>query len=468
MLHGSAELTSRDPSATITFLHITRRFQGPFLPPSNAVYASLDELTESLPLHHHPARKGVTTFSFRLPLPSSSPSSISLGKEVARLQYRVVASVDVYWKGERNLVTDTRNLDVIEAYDEFTVESGRHLAIGENGKLWAQGVVINRVLVQGQPACVELFVKNYTAVKVSAFVRRVSLDSLHGLQSTSLSLSLTRNLQLSSSSTTESRQLPRDLEISDVLLTVPFKGPEYVVHPDTEGVANLVFDVPEDAKSVHGGIRDGGDECDHTSRYHDSLFSVNCFIRIKIGMSSGARDLEVCLPVSLVHASAFDQCPTQHPAVLVSPQQWMSLPPDPFTVSSPPPMQWTDYSERSMQNPWTQHQARLSSVSPQQQLHAIDFTRRVMTPFLASPTAFTGGHAILTPSIPMFQPPSRAPSAHPYTSHTLPQLPVRIGDTRLEAPFSLASVTEDTANVYREEGKGVREKKMRVRSKWER
>ena len=33
------------------------------------------------------------------------------------------------------------------------------------------------------------------------------------------------------------------LQLSDILTSIPFRGPEYIIPPGVEGIANLVFDV---------------------------------------------------------------------------------------------------------------------------------------------------------------------------------------------------------------------------------
>ena len=167
MLKGcTTELTSRDHSATSTFLHSTCLFQGPGLPPSNAVYPHPVPGNEPLPLDYYPARKGTTTFFFRFSLPDSSPSSIDFGKGLAKLKYEVRASVGICWRNERQLVMERKEVDVVESPGEPNGDS-EQVVVGENGKLWVQGRVMNPYVVAGESCCVELFVKNHSAKKVS-------------------------------------------------------------------------------------------------------------------------------------------------------------------------------------------------------------------------------------------------------------------------------------------------------------
>lgn len=125
-----------------------------------------------LPPHYHQARRGHSTFLFRLPLPSTSPSSISFGSGLASVKYEVRASVGVCWKGERQLVTDKKDAEVVEAYDEERVgrDEPEVTVVGENGKIWCQARVVGGILVAGESACIELQVKNHSAKKVSFYL----------------------------------------------------------------------------------------------------------------------------------------------------------------------------------------------------------------------------------------------------------------------------------------------------------
>ncbi|KII84382.1 hypothetical protein PLICRDRAFT_69836, partial [Plicaturopsis crispa FD-325 SS-3] len=224
----SVKLTSRDHSATSTFLHSRRFFQGPGLPPSNAVLPFPNPGDPPLPSNYYQARRGLTTFLFRFPTPSSSPSAINFGSGLARVRYEVRASVGVAWKGDKRLVTDKREVDVVESFEEdFGRLDPEGVVVGENGKVWMQAKVVGGIIVAGESACVELQVKNHSSKK-----------------STGLGITLTRSLHLPNVPATEKQPL----QISDSLTTVAFRGQEYIVPPGTEGVANLVFDIPKNAR----------------------------------------------------------------------------------------------------------------------------------------------------------------------------------------------------------------------------
>lgn len=97
-------------------------------------------------------------------------------------------------------------------------------------------------------------------------------------QNNGLTIYLNRMLHLSGSS----QKSP--IQISDTLITVPFRGTEYIIPPGAEGVASLVFDVPRDARGARGGLLDshqvGRDP-------KESLFKVQCTVSVKMSMGFG-------------------------------------------------------------------------------------------------------------------------------------------------------------------------------------
>ena len=72
------------------------------------------------------------------------------------------------------------------------------------------------------------------------------------------------------------------LQINDTVTSVNFRGPEYIIGPGVEGVANLVIDVPKHARGVRGGRRIGGGD-----KVSECLFEVRCTIGIKLSMGFG-------------------------------------------------------------------------------------------------------------------------------------------------------------------------------------
>jgi len=139
------------------------------------------------------------------------------------------------------------------------------ITVGENGKLWIQGKIVGGgIITAGESACIELQVKNHSTKK-----------------NTGLSLSLMRQLVLPNISSTEKQPV----HVIDTLTSVPFQGPEYIIQPGVEGVANLVFDIPNDARGVKGGPY--LDEGDIRPRITPRTFEVQCTVTIKMTMAVG-------------------------------------------------------------------------------------------------------------------------------------------------------------------------------------
>jgi hypothetical protein len=162
----SIELSSRDHSATSIFLSSKRLFQGPGLPPSNAVLAHPVPGAPPLPLHHFQARKGSTTFFFNFPIPLSSPNTINFGNGLAKVRYEVRVTVGAFWKGEKTYVRDSKEVDIAECLVESRLQREPTTIVAETGKMWIQGQILGGSAVAGRSACVELKVKNHSIKKV--------------------------------------------------------------------------------------------------------------------------------------------------------------------------------------------------------------------------------------------------------------------------------------------------------------
>lgn len=96
---------------------------------------------------------------------------MEFGSGVARIKYELKANVAVAYKGERRVVTDTRHIDVVECPmpERDTTDDPRATAIGDGGKVWAQGKIVGGLLVAGRSACCELHIKNHSIKKVCAW-----------------------------------------------------------------------------------------------------------------------------------------------------------------------------------------------------------------------------------------------------------------------------------------------------------
>lgn len=316
-LFAVQEITSRDHSGTSTFIHSRRLFQGPGLPPSNAIQSDIDSPPgeSPLPAHHYPARRGLTTFFFRFPLPPSSPASISFGP--AQIRYEIRASVGVAWRGEKRLVTDHQNVNVVEYFD-IRVPSKRPqgFAVAEGGNIWAQAFVTNDPIIAGEVACVDLHLKNH------------SLNWTSGI-----TLTLSRELRLSSPSVDKDA-----FKITDTVTEVEFNGHEYMVPPGIEGIANLVINIPRSSRGSRGGARVG-----ENGNITDGLFEVLCSLRLRVGMPIGSESVIIIIPLVVYHPLAVPRAHASPYAIpATSSQPYASPPTHAYPLSPPPAASYVD------------------------------------------------------------------------------------------------------------------------------
>ena len=70
------------------------------------------------------------------------------------------------------MVTDKKPIDVVERFEvDFNRVDPEGVIVGESGKIWMQGKVLGGFMVAGEPACIELQVKNHSSKKVSGLLR---------------------------------------------------------------------------------------------------------------------------------------------------------------------------------------------------------------------------------------------------------------------------------------------------------
>ncbi|KAJ1307612.1 hypothetical protein OPQ81_001707 [Rhizoctonia solani] len=383
------ELNSRDHAATSTFIHTRRVFQGPGLPPSNAVLP--EDEKGRFPPHHFPARRGITTFFFRFPLPLTSPASVDFGSGLAKIRYEIRASASAAWKGEIRLVTDSQEVQVVESAMQEVESAGT--VVGESGKIWMQGKVLGGAVIAGQTCCIELHVKNHSSRKTSG-----------------VNVTLQRMLHLDNPPPQHA-----NLILSDTLVTAAFHSAEYCCPPGLEGVAKLVINVPRTARTVKGGSRESGEA--GADKAIPALFDIRGSVNVRLCMGTGAKDLVLSLPVVI-----------SHPAALAAEAQSLGLPnQDPVqmrTISPFPPSQSpvlsqpTGYSSYPLAASPTLPYTQLYFPPPSPQLP------HILSQFPAPPTSPVHAYH----NQPPFQPPQvysppRSP-VHPGTPH-LPQSPRR-------------------------------------------
>ena len=216
-------------------------------------------------------------------------------------------------------------------------------------------------------------------------------------------MTLTRQLVLPSVPSVEKQPL----QISDTLTHVAFCGPEYIIHPGVEGVANLVFDIPKTARGVKGGVY--LDEGYRSPRETQSIFEVQCIVSVKMSMGIGryvsrpdvfnsepltmstfSKDLVLDIPVTVVDPLAI-------PNVLMAlPQEQVSNATPPEHFPCPAPISYPDPT------PYTMYPSPANSPPPV-----------ALSPSLPMFTAYTDQNHV-------WLPPPLSPSPYQYISPIIP------------------------------------------------
>ncbi|KAG8909340.1 hypothetical protein FRC01_007000 [Tulasnella sp. 417] len=316
-----------------------------------------------MPRPYHPARKGQTSFFYQFPLPEHAPSSVDFGHGLAKVRYEVTANVEVFWKGEKRVVTIQRPVKIMECLPLLR-NPVPNVILGEGGKIHVQGRMVNLFTILGHSACLELFVQNHSNKKT------------HGV-----TLRIMRRLHLRHGP-------PQDhpFQLTDSLGTIPFNGPEYSIGPGGEGVANLVFDIPTPAYGAGVGLRS---EDRPKQGVPSLLFTVECELEVSIGMPMGSQAIVFSLPLITAHPETVPQLPPP-------------LPPQPQPMAQPAPPQVPQH------NPYYAHDPYPPLEPPR-------------LPFAQHPVSSTPPSPQFTPNLPPspYTPNSPYPASPPPANNTL-------------------------------------------------
>ena len=112
-------------------------------------------------------------------------------------------------------------------------------------------------------------------------------------KTTGIHITLSRHLHLPSlahGSGNHNKKAPSPLQISDTLASIAFRGPDYTSNPGTEGIAQLIFDVPRTARTVSAHPRHGGDvdeDGGESNNRKPSLFEVRGVVTVSISTRLG-------------------------------------------------------------------------------------------------------------------------------------------------------------------------------------
>ncbi|KAG0243299.1 hypothetical protein BGW41_002484 [Actinomortierella wolfii] len=255
-------------------------YEGPGIPPSNAVYGSGDENGFFM------ARKGKTTFPFAFQLPLDCPSSLIFGA-TASLRYVVTGLVQIFYHGKEEMVAKSKEAFVVEAWDGYNAEhrmpvratNSTKLFWGGAGSLELEAVLPETLHSAGGNLSVEIRVRNNTARKVQG-----------------IRLGVARQLVMvaNKSKAEENPHLKIDTTcVSETMGTQEFKTSAYLFDPGEERIMTLNMAIPINARTIRG----------------TALFEVTCSVVVSMLLGPFSGELSVELPVKICHPASLTPAP---------------------------------------------------------------------------------------------------------------------------------------------------------------
>ncbi|KAG0335822.1 hypothetical protein BG000_007192, partial [Podila horticola] len=255
-------------------------YEGPDIPPSNAVSGPCDEYG------FWTAKKGKTTFPFAFQLPLDCPSSLVFG-QMASLRYVVTGLVQVFYHGRDETILKTKEAFVVEAWDGYNPEhklpvkgsNSTKLFWGGGGSLVLDAMLSERLHSAGGNLTVEVKVTNNTSRKVQG----IRLGVARRLEMVSDKEKAERNPGLTIDTTS----------VSETIGTQEFKTSSYLFDTGEERTMTINMIVPNNARTIRG----------------TALFEVTCFVVVSMLLGAFSGELSVEIPVKICHPASLTPAP---------------------------------------------------------------------------------------------------------------------------------------------------------------
>ncbi|KAF9182115.1 hypothetical protein BGZ51_004958 [Haplosporangium sp. Z 767] len=274
------EISTKEFTATQSFLSSRLCFQGPSIPPSNAVHGPCDEDGFWM------AKKGKTTFPFAFQLPLDCPSSLVFG-QTASLRYVVTGLVQVFYHGKDETILKSKEAFVVEAWDGYNPDyrlpvkasNSTKLFWGGSGSLTLEAKLSEGLHSAGGNLTVEVKVKNNTNRKVQG-----------------IRLGVSRRLEMVSDKA-KAEQNPGlkidTVSITEVIGTQEFKSSSYLFDTGEERTMTINMTMPGNARTIRG----------------TALFEVTCFVVVSMLLGAFSGELSVEIPVKICHPASLTPAP---------------------------------------------------------------------------------------------------------------------------------------------------------------
>ncbi|KAG9072617.1 hypothetical protein KI688_000388 [Linnemannia hyalina] len=274
------EITSKEFTATQSFLSSRLCFQGTGIPPSNAVHGPCDDDGFWM------AKKGKTTFPFAFQLPLDCPSSLVFG-QTASLRYVVTGLVQVFYHGKDETILKSKEAFVVEAWDGYNPDyripvqasNSTKLFWGGSGTLELEALLSERLHSAGGNLTVEVKVKNNTSRKVQGI--RIGVARRLEMVSDKAQAELNPGLTIET------------VSVSEVIGTQEFKSSSYLFDTGEERAMTVNMIVPGNARTIRG----------------TALFEVTCFVVVSMLLGAFSGELSVEIPVKICHPASLTPAP---------------------------------------------------------------------------------------------------------------------------------------------------------------
>ncbi|KAG0205972.1 hypothetical protein BGX28_002522 [Mortierella sp. GBA30] len=255
-------------------------YEGPNIPPSNAVHGPADEDGFWM------AKKGKTTFPFAFQLPLDCPSSLVFG-QTASLRYVVTGLVQVFYHGKDETILKSKEAFVVEAWDGYNPDYKLPVQASNSTKLFWGGsgsLVLHAMLSEGLHSAggnlsVEVKVKNNTSRKVQG-----------------IRIGVSRRLEMVSDKAKVEQNPGQSIDtvcISEVIGAQEFKSSSYLFDTGEERAMTINMAVPGNARTIRG----------------TALFEVTCFVVVSMLLGAFSGELSVEIPVKICHPASLTPAP---------------------------------------------------------------------------------------------------------------------------------------------------------------
>nr|CAG8458075.1 13129_t:CDS:10 [Entrophospora candida] len=263
------ELTTREYTASQSFLSSRLVFQSSTLPPSNAVYGPKED-------GFWTAKKGKTTFPFAFKIPIDAPSCVTYGNN-ACLKYIVTGVVQYKINNKEDSTFKSKEAFVVEAWDinnpiyKQPVEgmNMRQLWLGGSGAIMLEARLVETFFQSGANISVQIRVKNETKRRVQG-----------------IKVAITHKLHILANKT--KKELDDVKVVGETVKEEWYKNKDFLFDCGEDRITTVHIDVPKNVRTIR----------------NTALFEVVCYVVVSLYLGLFTKDLIVYLPVFIAHSSS--------------------------------------------------------------------------------------------------------------------------------------------------------------------